>query len=410
MMRAHEEWRRYGSGPWNYEQNEDALKEFWRQGITRMGSYESIVTLGMRGDGDMPMTEGANIALLERIVADQRQILAEVTGKDPAAIPQVWALYKEVQEYYDKGMRVPDDVTLLLCDDNWGNIRRLPALERRSRGQAGTASTITLTSWAVRGTTSGSTRIQIARVWEQMHLAYEYGVRQIWIVNVGDIKPMELPTSSSWTMRGIPTNGRRNACPNTHGYGPSNSLERNTRTDIARILTAYTTYNSRRKPEMLSPDTYSLENYREAERVVEDYTALAAKAQRIYESCPLMQKDAFYQLVLHPVTACANLNELYLTVAQNRLYAKQGRASTNDLAHKVAYLFEKDSAISRYYNTTLAGGKWNHMMDQTHISYTNWQQPDSDVVPETKVIALKAELRMGVAIEGSEHGGRTIRL
>jgi hypothetical protein len=128
MMRAHDEWRRYGSGPWNYEKNDSVLKEFWRQGIKRMGSYESVVTIGMRGDGDEPMSQSANISLLESIVKDQRQILGDVTGKDVTTIPQVWALYKEVQEYYDKGMRVPDDVTLLLCDDNWGNIRKLPQL------------------------------------------------------------------------------------------------------------------------------------------------------------------------------------------------------------------------------------------------------------------------------------------
>ena len=110
MMRAHVEWSRYGSGPWNYQTNEETLREFWRQGIRRMGTYESTITLGMRGDGDEPMTEGANIALLERIIEDQRQIIEEITETPATTIPQMWALYKEVQEYYDLGMRVPDVV------------------------------------------------------------------------------------------------------------------------------------------------------------------------------------------------------------------------------------------------------------------------------------------------------------
>jgi hypothetical protein len=126
MMRAHVEWERYGEGTWNYEENEDRLGAFWRKGIERRGRHESLVTVGMRGDGDMPMSERANIGLLERIVADQRTIIEEVTGRPAAETPQVWALYKEVQEYYDRGMTVPDDVTLLFADDNWGNIRRLP--------------------------------------------------------------------------------------------------------------------------------------------------------------------------------------------------------------------------------------------------------------------------------------------
>jgi len=402
MMRAHDEWRRYGSGPWNYDQNESRLKSFWREGITRMGSFESVVTLGMRGDGDEPMSENANIALLEKIVRDQRQILSEVTGKDPAAIPQVWALYKEVQEYYDRGMRVPDDVTLLLCDDNWGNIRKLPTLGDKPRaGGYG----IYYHFDFVGGPRNYKwlNTVQIARVWEQMRLAYEYGARQIWIVNVGDIKPMELPIQffldyawnpEEWTADRVAEYARVWA---EQQFGAQHAGE------TGRILTAYTTYNSRRKPELLSPGTYSLRHYREAERVVSDYAALADDARRIAASIPSDQQDAFYQLVLHPVEACANLNALYVTVARNRLFADQGRASTNTLAARAEELFRKDSALSHYYNTTLAGGKWSHMMDQTHISYTTWQQPDRDVQPHVETIGLNAVADMGVAIEGSDH-------
>ncbi|MFI5133978.1 MAG: glycosyl hydrolase 115 family protein, partial [Chitinophagales bacterium] len=112
MLRAQQEWKRYGKGLWDYDSNEVVLKDFWRKGIQNMKTHESIVTIGMRGDGDKPMTQGTATALLERIVADQRKIIEEVTGKPASATPQLWALYKEVQDYYDKGMRVPDDVTL----------------------------------------------------------------------------------------------------------------------------------------------------------------------------------------------------------------------------------------------------------------------------------------------------------
>src|SRR6185295_9426151 len=126
MMRAHSEWKKINGGEWNYETNEQKLNQFWTEGIQRMNNYESIVTLAMRGDGDKAMTAETNIALLEKIVKNQREIIHSITGKDPQQVPQLWALYKEVQDYYDKGMRVPDDVLLLLCDDNWGNIRKLP--------------------------------------------------------------------------------------------------------------------------------------------------------------------------------------------------------------------------------------------------------------------------------------------
>ena len=401
MMRAHDEWRRYGEGPWNYEKNDSVLREFWREGIERMNSYESVVTVGMRGDGDEPMTEQANIALLERIVKDQRKILGEVTGKEVWTIPQVWALYKEVQEYYDKGMRVPDDVTLLLCDDNWGNIRKLPKPGDPPRaGGYG----IYYHYDYVGGPRNYKwlNTNQISRVWEQMHLAYRHGVDRIWIVNVGDIKPMEFPTEffldyawnpEKWPAERLPEYTR---LWTRQQFGAEHSQE------IAEILTRYTRYNSRRKPELLSPDTYSLVNYREAETVVADYHKLAEKAQRIYDSLPAEYKDAFYQLVLHPVTACSNLNELYVTVGRNRLYAAQRRAATNSLAEKARALFDKDSAISYYYNRVMGSGKWNHIMDQTHIGYTYWQQPEKNAMPEVKEIKLPIGADMGVAIEGSE--------
>ncbi len=399
MMRAQEEWHRYGSGPWNYDKNQNILRDFWTKGIERMNSYESIVTIGMRGDGDMPMTVGSNIDLLERIVKDQREILGKVTGRDAATIPQDWALYKEVQDYYDKGMRVPDDVTLLLCDDNWGNIRKLPKLgdPPRSGGYG-----IYYHYDYVGGPRNYKwlNTNQIERAWEQMHLAYAYGARQIWIVNVGDIKPMEFPIQffldyawnpDGWPADRLPEYTRRWA---EQQFGKEHAAE------IAHILTSYTKFNARRKPELLSPDTYSLFDYREAETVVAEYSALAAEGQKIYDSLQPEAKDAFYQLVLHPVLACSNLNELYVTAAKNRRYAKEGRASTNSLARKVQELFEKDSAITYYYNRIMAGGKWNHMMDQTHIGYTYWQEPPKNSLPDVKRIELPDAADMGIAVEG----------
>ncbi|MBN1481593.1 glycosyl hydrolase [candidate division KSB1 bacterium] len=401
MNRAHAEWRASGTGDWNYETNADTLRQFWRDGIKRMGDYETIVTLAMRGDGDMAMTEETNIALLERIVADQRDILADVTGKDVTTIPQLWALYKEVQDYYDKGMRVPDDVTLLLCDDNWGNLRKLPLLTDKPRaGGYGIYYHFDYVG-GPRNYKWLNTN-QIERVWEQMHLAYAYGVDRIWLVNVGDLKPMELPIEffldyawnpESWPADRLPEYTRLWA---EKQFGSAYAIE------IAALLNGYTKFNSRRKPELLSSETYSLIYYREFETVVSDYYHLTKQAETIYEKLVPDMRDAFYQLVLHPVKACANLNDLYFTVAKNRLYAKQGRGLTNDLAQKAQVLFEKDSTLSHYYNNVLSGGKWFHMMDQTHISYTYWQQPPKDVVPRVDYIHLPDTAELGVTIEGSE--------
>ncbi len=400
MMRAWKEWPKYGHGPWNYQTNDSVLRAYWAEGIKRMDDYESIITLGMRGDGDEAMSQTANIGLLEKIISDQRKIIGKVTGKDVTKIPQVWALYKEVQDYYDKGMQVPDDVTLLMCDDNWGNLRKLPKFNTKPRsGGYGIYYHFDYVG-GPRNYKWLNTN-QIERVYEQMHLAYKYGVKRIWIVNVGDIKPMEFPISffmdyawnpDKWTAKNLPDYYRDWA---KKQFGPKYAGS------IAEILALYTKYNARRKPELLSPDTYSLTNYREAETVVSDYNKIAKLAQQIYDSLPPSAQPAFYQLVLYPVLACANLNQLYVTAGLNHLYAKQGRALTDSLAFQVKVLFNRDAGYSHYYNKVMENGKWDHMMDQTHIGYTYWQQPDSNNIPEVKTIELPSTAEMGVAIEGS---------
>ncbi len=401
MLRAQQEWKRYGKGAWDYAANGDVLRQFWTEGIKRNRNYESIVTLAMRGDGDMPMSAESNVALLERIVADQRKILAENVNPDLTKVPQLWALYKEVQDYYEKGMRVPDDVTLLWCDDNWGNIRRLPTTEERKRsGGAGVYYHFDY----VGGPRSYKwlNTVPITKVWEQMNLAYRYDANRIWIVNVGDLKPMEFPIEFFLTFAWDPNRWPADRLADYTRLWAEREFGSEHAAEIAEIISAYTKYNGRRKPELLEPATYSLVNYQEAENMLADYQELRQKAEKIYNALPAEKKDAFFQLVLYPVKACALLNDLYVTVGKNRLYAVQGRASTNDLAERARTLFREDEQLARYYNERLAGGKWNHMMDQTHIGYTFWNQPVRNAMPAIQEIQTPAQSEMGVAVEGSE--------
>ena len=196
MMRAQVDWDRHGKGPWDYSVNAERLRQFWREGIERTQSDERVVTVGMRGNGDMPMTQGTAIGLLERIVADQRKIITQVTGRPASATPQVWALYKEVQDYYDKGMRVPDDVTLLFSDDNWGNIRRLPEPGAKRSGGYGVYYHFDYVG-GPRNYKWINTN-QIERTWEQMHLAR------------GNCGSSTSATSSRW-------NSRQNSSSIMHG-------------------------------------------------------------------------------------------------------------------------------------------------------------------------------------------------
>lgn len=385
MMRAHVEWSRYGSGDWNYETNEAKLKDFWTKGIERMGSNESIVSLAMRGDGDKAMTESTNIELLERIVKDQREIIARVTGKEIAQTPQLWALYKEVQDYYDKGMRVPDDVTLLLCDDNWGNIRKLPKPTEppRSGGYG-----IYYHFDYVGGPRNYKwlNTNPIPRVWEQMHLAYEHGADKIWIVNVGDIKPMEFPISFfldyAWNPTAIQADQLQSYTEkwSEQQFGKANAKE------IAGLISLYMKFSGRIKPELLNEETYSLNNYNEFERVVEEYQALATQASAVAKKIDVSCQEAYYQLVLHPILASSNLHELYYNVALNKQAVTKNDLQANAYADKAKEHYKKDSLIMVDFHQR-NNGKWNHMMSQTHIGYTYWQQPTVNKMPTVSYLA-----------------------
>jgi hypothetical protein len=384
MTRAQEEWHRHQDGgvtggKWDYTTNAENLRTFWRGGIERMqkGGFENVVTVGMRGDGDEPMSEGTATQLLENIVADQRQIIADVTGKPASETPQVWALYKEVQDYYDHGMTVPDDVTLLFSDDNWGQIRRLPKIEAPKRaGGYGVYYHFDYVG-GPRNYKWLNTN-QIEKTWQQMDLAYESGADRLWIVNVGDIKPMEFPLSFFMDMAWNPEAMTPEALQAYPAKWAGQQFGTEHAADIGEILTRYSQYNARKKPELITADSFDIGSLSYMEQ---DYGLLAQRAQALGEALPVNAQDAYFQLVEYPTGASANLYSLYYNTALNHLAAMEGSPRVNLLADIVEIKFQTDKDLAAQYNA-LGGGKWNHMMDQTHIGYDNWQQPESQVLPK----------------------------
>ncbi|MBS1562845.1 MAG: glycosyl hydrolase 115 family protein, partial [Bacteroidetes bacterium] len=297
-----------------------------------------------------------------------------------------WALYKEVQDYYDKGMRVPDDITLLLCDDNWGNIRRLPPHNAPAR-KGGYGIYYHFDYVGGPRNYKWLNTNNIARVWEQMHLAWEYNARQIWIVNVGDLKPMEFPVSFFLDYAWAPEKIKAEDLPLYTKQWCREQFGDRHAAEIASVIDAYTQYNARCKPELLGPETFSMlprdttDNApSEFEEVTDQYRRLMEKAEHIYNDLAPGSRDAYFELVLHPVKACSNLYQLYYAVALNRMLAKDSSSYANIWADKAKMYFIRDSLISAEYNS-IAHGKWNHMMDQTHIGYTWWQQPPVNKMP-----------------------------
>ncbi len=418
MMRAQREWgnhrKEYGNGEWNYTTNEAGLKKFWEDGLERNKNYEQIVTMAMRGDGDLPMKDAGNaednFKLLEKIMKDQRSIIEKVTKKPASQTPQIWALYSEVLEYFDQGMKVPDDVTILLCDDNWGDVRRLPELNRKKHpGGYGMYYHVDL---------HGAPRAyqwlnmtQIPHMWEQLQLTYSYGVDKVWILNVGDLKPNEYPMDFFLNMAWNPTSFNENNLGEyarkfcEEQFGASEAVE------AADILSTYCKYAARVTGEMLDQKTYNLESG-EFLQVKDAYMALEARAVRQYAILPANGKDAYMELILHPVRAMANLYDMYYAVAMNTKLAGEKDLKANYWADRVENCFKRDAELSKDYNLNVAGGKWNHIMDQTHIGYKSWDEPrGGNVMP--KIIRVKPEEakiggyifneRNGVVVMDAEH-------
>ncbi|MDR0938015.1 MAG: glycosyl hydrolase 115 family protein [Mediterranea sp.] len=384
MARNHQEWarRRKEYGEWNYRTNQAVIDRFFREGIERAAGTEDLITIGMRGDGDAPMggeegrdheyqaQYGENIRLMERIFRNQRQIIEEVTGQAPERRPQVWAIYKEVQKYYDMGLRPPKDVIMLVCDDNWGNARRLPdAKEREHPGGWGMYYHVDYVGAPRNTKWLNVTPIQ--NLWEQMRLTYDYGVDKLWILNVGDLKPMEYPITLFLDMAWNPgaftaanlLDHTRRFCAQQLGEGQAD--------EAARILNLYGKYAGRVTPEMLDARTYNLETG-EWRQVTDQLIRLEAEALRQYITIGSAYRDTYRQLILFPVQALANLYEMYYAQAMNHHLYQVGDPAANDWADRTRAAFRRDSLLCDAYNNVMAGGKWKNMMIQKHIGYTNW--------------------------------------
>ena len=401
MQRSQQEWIRnktqYGNGEWNYLTNKEGLQKFFREGIEHTKNYESLITMGMRGDEDRPMVDAgsaeANFRVLDGILNDQRKIIEEVTGKPASKTPQVWTLYSEVLEYFDLGLKVPDDMIILLCDNNWGDVRRLPELNGKKH-PGGYGMYYHVGYYGAPRACKWLNVTQIQHMWEQLYLTYNYGVDRLWILNVGHLKPNEYPIDFFLRMAWNPTkyNEKNLAqysldfCSRQFGESQAN--------EAAQILNTYCKFNSRITPEMLNDTTYNLENG-EFKMVRDEYMALEALALRQFLTLRDEYHDAYKQLVLYPVQSMANLYDMYYSLAMNKKLASEKDIAANFWANRVEYCFNRDAELSADYNQKIANGKWNHIMDQVHIGYTSWHAPQYNVMPKVESVKLEETKRGG---------------
>ena len=393
MARNHQEYARHRQewGAWNYQTNQAKLDQFFREGIERMKGTEDIVTIGMRGDGDEAMSDKADTKLMERIINNQRKIIKEVTGKPAEKTTQVWALYKEVQDYYDAGLRVPDDVMILISDDNWGDIRRVPINDKERSRKGGWGIYYHVDYVGAPRNTKWLNVTQTQQMFEQLSLAYDHGIQRMWILNVGDLKPMEYPIQLFMDMAWNPKEYTlQNVTDHTRAFFHTvlgDKIAENTVAEAADIYNTNCQYMARVTPEMLDAQTYNVQTG-EWKRVRDDYLTLETRALRLWEEVPAASRDAFRQVLLFPVQAMANLYDMYYAQAMNQYTAKAGLPDANQWAEKVEKCFKRDAQLCQYYNKEMVNGKWDGMMIQKHIGYTNWNdnflrdtQPKTTTVP-----------------------------
>ena len=387
MARNHQEYARQRRewGPWNYATNQKKLDQFFREGIERMKGTEDIVTIGMRGDGDEAMSEETDTRLMERIVENQRKIIRQVTGRPAKETPQVWAVYKEVQDYYDAGFRVPDDVTILVSDDNWGDIRRVPnAEERKRKGGWGIYYHVDYVGAPRNSKWLNITQTQ--QMFEQLSLAYDFGIEKLWILNVGDLKPMEYPITLFMDMAWSPKKYQvQNVTDHTRAFF-AEQLGEQWAQEAADIYNQNCQYMSRVTPEMLDAKTYNIATG-EWKQVADEYQRLEARALRLFLEIPAEYHDVYRQLLLFPIQAVANLYDMYYAQAMNLHLAQANNPDANVWAKRVKDCFVRDSLLCLSYNKDIAGGKWDGMMTQKHIGYTSWNDNfPKDMLPRTKQV------------------------
>ncbi|KAH7304110.1 hypothetical protein BKA65DRAFT_580887 [Rhexocercosporidium sp. MPI-PUGE-AT-0058] len=342
MARSEKEQQQFNVGAWDWDSNKANVIKFFTHGARRSKNKETMFTVGMRGSGDAANTAFTS-RTLQDIVDNQQRILQTELGRDINAIPQAWVLYKEVGSYYQ-------------ADDNWGNIQHVPLANETSHPAGHGVYYHFDYVGSVRNYKWINT-IQLIKTWEQMHLAHEKGAREIWIANVGDLKPL----INRWA---------------GESFNPSIAAV------TTEILTTYGRLVVRRKYELLSntPFVWSTANYDEAELVLQEWVDLLAKTQQVYDSLKSTEQLPYFQMVLHPVLAGKTMIELYITAAVNLQYRSQNRVGTNDIAKSVIVLFNQDDAITKRYHG-LAGGRWNGIVNQQHIGYTSWQEPSNNIRP-----------------------------
>ncbi|MGY5353367.1 glycosyl hydrolase 115 family protein [Wenyingzhuangia sp. IMCC45467] len=405
------EWDHKTMGEYRYDTNSKSIKKFFKRRAKEIAKYDGIYTVGMRGEHDSPMIVGeddteSQVALLEEVITDQREIL-EKYSKDDQIAPQVFVPYKEVLHYYQSGLELPEDVTLMWTDDNYGYIRQLSNnFEQKRSGGAGVY--YHTSYWGRPHDYLWLNSTNPTLMWEEMSKAYEFQSRDLWILNCGDIKPheynMELFLDMAWDMSKFKNSKDVKQHRNnwaTREFGKENAEE------ITNVLLKYDELAFKRRPEFMAwsqvepvtkakPTELTQFHYGdEVNERIQAYQNLINAVDSIQKNISFYRTDAFYQLVYYPVVAAASINHKWLYAYKNKFVASQGRASSFFYGEKSLQAYNRIVLETKYYNS-LNEGKWNHIMNMSPRYLPVFERPSISVAYPNN------NNELGLALEGYE--------
>ena len=412
----------YGDA-WNFRTNREGITKFWEDGLKRSGKFENVITVGMRGEADTAImgknaTLEDNIQLLRDVLKTQKKLIQEHVNPDLTKVPRMIALYKEVEEFFygdekTKGLMGAEeleDVILMLCDDNYGNLRTLPTEEmRKHAGGYGMYYHLDYHGWPVSYEWINSS--YLPKIWEQMSMAYDFGVRELWMVNVGDIATQEFPLSffldmaydfDRWGSRALNCTQEYTRKWVRQQFG---SVEEETQDTIADILEQYTKIIHRRRPEALNPETYHPVQEKESSRIFEEAEQLLKKLQDVYETIEKTNPQnlsAFIALVYYPAFGTMNLVKMQILAGWNHYYANLGAVCANDYVDEVERCMEQDrKAVEMYHQ--MDQGRWYGMGMSQHIGFTHWNEDECRNPVVMRVIPLKKRSILVAADGTAQH-------
>ena len=383
----------YGDA-WSYKTNKEGIIKFWEDGLKRSQGYRVFPTIGMRGENDSKIlgynaTISENVRLLKEVITKQRELIRSILEKKEKKVPQLFAVYKEVEDYYFgeegeglRGFKELEDVTLLLCDDNFGNMRTLPEqFEKNHPGGFGMYYHLDYHGDPISYEWVASTPLM--KIWEQMTEAYEYGIRQLWIVNVGDVKFQEIPLNyfmslaydfETWGSKIMNSAQIYTKMWIDKVFGSYTSQKE--RKTIREVLEGYLRLNALRRPEALNDQIYHPAHESESEGLLRLCDCLENKNEEVYRRlADKKMEDAYYSMIYFPAAASLNLLKMHLYSGKNHLYASQGKAVANVYGKMAEDCIEKDQILANEMGN-FNQGKWNGMQLASHIGFTNWNDED----------------------------------